>query len=107
MKQALLVQRIGRWEVKIQRRSDGRKVTHRVRLAPGLTLKIHTTAAIRDWVVKFPWGGKMRAVKTRKHDEGLTEAKLRALTYVASSYVLALRTSKRLLRQLKNKRRRQ
>ena len=38
-------------------------------------MKIHTTAAIRDWVVKFPWGGKMlSAVKTRKHDEGLNRS---------------------------------
>lgn len=107
MKQALLVRRIGRWEVKTQKRSDGRRVTHRVRLATGITLKIHTTPTIRDWVIKFPWGAKMRVAKKRKHDQGLTETKLRALACVASSYELALRTSKKLLRQLENKRPRQ
>ncbi len=70
-------------------------------------MKIHTTPKIRDWVIKFPWGGKMRVAKKRKHGQGLTETKLRALACVASSYELALRTSKKLLRQLENKRPRQ
>ncbi len=67
-------------------------------------MKIHTTPKIADWVIEFPWGGKMCVAKRRERDRGLSETKLRALMLVVSSYELALRTSKKLLRELKNKR---